>query len=370
MKPHIIIIVILVCILPVCGLIARDVRPVRDDIGYCWDSRQLERFMDYLESTASTASTASTDSADLPTLVAGISPHDDYLYAGRIYYPLYKKITAPEVVVFGVTHGTVRKKLGDPHNKVIFETYSHWKGPYKDIEVSGLREYLKKNLPAEMVMVSNEAHRLEHSIEGMLPFLQHVSRDVKITPIMITGMPFEKMDALSKKLASTLAVYIKEKGLKLGKDIFFLVSADANHYGPDFDNTVFGEGVKAHEKGTKLDKDITGTLLSGPVVSSNIKRLTRLLWGNDFKGYGDTLWCGKYSVPFGLLTVNHLVKKLFSKKQLTGNVLLYSDTYSEGVVPLKKPGFGITAPFSLKHWVGFFSAGYYLKLPPAAKGLF
>jgi hypothetical protein len=49
-----------------------------------------------------------------------------------------------------------------------------------------------------------------------------------------------------------------------------------------------------------------------------------------------------------------------SGRGLKGRVFRYSDTYSEGVLPLKKAGFGITAPFSLKHWVGFFSAGFTL----------
>ena len=47
-------------------------------------------------------------------LVAGISPHDDYLYAGRVYYPLFKNLRTREAVIFGVTHGTVRKEIGDP----------------------------------------------------------------------------------------------------------------------------------------------------------------------------------------------------------------------------------------------------------------
>jgi hypothetical protein len=31
------------------------------------------------------------------------------------------------------------------------------------------------------------------------------------------------------------------------------------------------------------------------------------------------------------------------------------------VLPLKKTGMGTTAPFSLRHWVSFFSIGYYLE---------
>jgi AmmeMemoRadiSam system protein B len=338
-----------------CLALAQDVRPLRDDIGYCWNPQQLERFMSYLESVE----TPGSQGVDM--LVAGISPHDDYLYAGKVYYPLFKKMNAPEVVIFGVTHSTVRKKLNDPQNKVILDEFTAWKGPYKNIEISGLREYLKKNLDKELFMVSNEAHQLEHSIEGMLPFLQYMKRDVRITPIMVTAMPYDSMNRAAGKVADVLAAYIKGKGLKLGKDIFFLISADANHYGKDFDNAPFGEDESAHQKGTKLDKRLIRTFLAKPVRPHDIRNLTHQLWGKDYRGYGDTLWCGKYSVPFGVLTVYHLAQKLATGKKLTGKLFTYTDTYSEGVLPITKTGMGITAPFSLKHWVGFFSAGFYLK---------
>jgi hypothetical protein len=47
-------------------------------------------------------------------------------------------------------------------------------------------------------------------------------------------------------------------------------------------------------------------------------------------------------------------------KGLAGTLFKYSDTYSEGVLPLTKTGMGTTAPFSLRHWVSFCSIGYYL----------
>jgi hypothetical protein len=45
--------------------------------------------------------------------------------------------------------------------------------------------------------------------------------------------------------------------------------------------------------------------------------------------------------------------------KISGTLFRYSDTYSEGVLPLKKTGMGLTAPFSLRHWVSFCSIGYY-----------
>lgn len=87
--------------------------------------------------------------------------------------------------------------------------------------------------------------------------------------------------------------------------------------------------------------------------------MTTALWGATYLDYGNTYWCGKYDIPFGLLTINKTMQKA-AGRGIQGKVLSYSDSYSEGVIPLKKAGFGITAPFSLKHWVGYVSAGFYL----------
>ena len=197
------------------ALWGQETRPIRDDVGYCWNNQQLDRLMDYLASTST-----GEEPGQLPPLIAGISPHDDYLYAGRIYYRLFKHVNAKEVVIFGVTHSSVRKALGDPQDKLIFDAYTYWKGPYKNVNISNLREYLKEKLDKNLYITSNEAHQAEHSIEAMIPFLQHFNPDVRIAPIMVTGMNFETMERISGELASAIAAYIKENNLKIGKDIF------------------------------------------------------------------------------------------------------------------------------------------------------
>jgi AmmeMemoRadiSam system protein B len=332
-----------------CG---QEVRPVKDDVGFCWQRPQMKRLMEYL---------AANDRQDFPVrnLVAGISPHDDYLYAGRMYYPLFKKLHTREAVIFGVTHGTVRKETGDPQNILILDEYSSWLGLSGEVKISPLRELLKKQLPKDDYLISNKAHALEHSIEALVPFLQYNNPDVKITPIMVTAMPFARMEELAERLSTILAAYIKENNLQPGRDIFFLISADANHYGLDFNNIPFGEDEKAHQQGTKQDQRFAQAAFSGSLSDKKIQDLTKELWGATYKDYRNTYWCGKYDIPFGLLAISKTMQKAF-KRELTGKVLRYSDTYSEGVIPLKKAGFGITAPFSLKHWVGFLSAGFYL----------
>ncbi|MGE5340352.1 MAG: AmmeMemoRadiSam system protein B [Candidatus Omnitrophota bacterium] len=336
-----------------------NVRQVRDDIGFCWDKDNFNRIMEYLKSTDPEAG---KDTDSFPTLIAGISPHDDYLYAGPVYYQLFKHLkNLKEVVIFGVTHKPAREKIGDPQGKLIFDNYPAWRGPFKPVEVSELRDFSIDSLHPDIQLIDNEAHDMEHSIEALIPFLQYFNPKVEIIPIMITGMDYDNMADLASQLAFCIVSHMKEKNLALGKDIFFLISADANHYGPDFNNTVYGDDEKAHQTAIDRDKKIADTYLAGAMSPDKVKGLTGELWGKTYKDFKDSYWCGKYSIPFGLLTVMQVLKQLEINTPITGQILKFSDTYSDGVLPLKKPGCGITAPFSLKHWVDFLSAGYYFE---------
>ena len=341
------IIIILTAIVLSCAS-AQGIRPIRDDVGYCWKQEQMAKLVEYLQKIE-------TDKP-INNIIAGISPHDDYLYAGRVYYPLFRSLMAKEVVIFGVTHGTVRKEIGDPQNILLFDEFGEWRGPRKNISISPLREFIKTRLDTSCFKVNNKAHQLEHSIEGLLPFLQYFNPDIKITPIMVTAMPYERMEAVSEKLSAIISEYIRSKKLVVGKDIVFLISSDANHYGKDFNNFPFGEDSLAHWKATEQDKRIAKDYLSEVVQPEKIKKFT-----DEMK---NVVWCGKFSIPFGLLTTEKVVKNVLDKN-LTGEILRYSDTFTEEVLPMKGTQMGTTAPFSLQHWCGFLSVAFYIE--PAGK---
>ena len=339
-----------ICIL---SLVAQERRPIRDDVGFCWNPESMQKLVEYLESKE-------TQVPEAERLVAAISPHDDYLYAGRIYYPLFKILKTNEVVIFGVTHGTVRNEISGLQNILILDEFDYWTGLKKPIPVSGLRDYLRERLDQTVYIKNNRAHEIEHSIEALIPFLQYFNPDVKITPIMVTPMPFVRMEEISAKLSEIIVEYMSEHHLKAGKDIFFLVSSDGNHYGKDFNNSPFGEGEKAWETALQLDQRLISTYLTGIMDSEKVEGLTKELWGKTFLDYRNTYWCGKYSVPFGLLTIEKIMKHTLNEN-IIGKLFRFSDTYSEGALPLKKTGMGTTAPFSLRHWVSFFSIGYYIE---------
>lgn len=334
------------------ALAAQEARPVRDDVGFCWDPASMRRLVDYLRAREK-------DRFEPEGLVAAIAPHDDYLLAGRVDYPLFEILRAKEVVVFGVTHGTVRGEIGDPHGILIFDGFKAWPGLTGPLPVSGLREVLKQRLDKSVYTVSDKAHTIEHSIEAQVPWLQYFNPGVKITPIMVTGMPFEKMEEVAARVAEVIAAEMKAKGLVAGKDIFFLISSDGNHYGQDFKNSPFGEGEVAWRKARALDQRLIRDYLTGAMDDAKVEGLTKELWGKTYLDYRNTYWCGKYSIPFGLLAVQKILA-LTENKKVSGLLFRYSDSYSEGALPLTKTGMGLTAPFSLRHWVSWCSIGYYI----------
>jgi Predicted dioxygenase len=347
--------VIIVCLV-IIQLSAQNIRPVRDDVGFCWRGYEMDSLISWLDNN----SLRNTGDFKSENLVAAISPHDDYLYAGKVYSPLYKLIKTKEVVIFGVTHGTVRKEINDPSDVIILDSFDHWKCTYGNVGISPLRERIKKEIPSRYLMINDKAQSLEHSIEALLPFLQHYNKDIKITPIMVTRASFVGLDSLSSFLADVITKYIKDKNLIPGKDIFFLISSDADHYGEDFSNSPLGLNTYAHLKATDNDKRISETYFKGELSKEKIFNLTSELWPDTIQNKITPLWCGRYSIVFGLLTTIKIIHDI-TGKSLSGNAVLYSDSWTNGVIPLKGTHMGITAPFSLKHWVGYLSAGFYLK---------
>ncbi len=338
------IIMVLAALLPLTAY-AQGTKPIADNVGFCWDASQMQRLVDYLERVE-------TDPAAPPDVVAAISPHDDYLYAARVYYPLYRVLRARQVVIFGVTHSAVKRAIGDPQGVLILDDFADWPGLGRRVAVSPLREYIKARLDTSDYVVSDKAQGLEHSIEAVVPFLQHFNPGVQITPIMVTQMPVDRMNQVSDALSGVIADYVKANRLVPGKDIAFLISSDADHYGEDFDNSPYGEDAKAHAEATANDRRIAGKDLAGVVSPGKLED-----FASEMKA---VVWCGRYAIPFGLLTSEKIVSKV-NGRQLTGRILRYSDSYTESVLPLRGTGMGTTAPASYKHWCGWLSAAFYLR---------
>ena len=201
------------------------------------------------------------------------------------------------------------------------------------------------------------AHILEHSIEAMIPFLQYFRPGIRITPIMVTAMSPDELARISRELSRHIATWMRKEGLRPGKDLVFLISADGNHYGKDFSNTPYGENLSAHSRAEEAERDMIRDCLEGPLEESRLSHLQHSL--DPEKAPPAPLWCGRYSIPFGLSTVLYLVREMEPGTVISGRLLAHSDTWREGVLPLRATSLGTTAPFSLKHWVSFFSMAFF-----------
>jgi AmmeMemoRadiSam system protein B len=288
-----------------------------------------------------------------------IAPHDDYAYAGFMYPLVLRNVAAPVVIIFGVAHRA--RQLG-LENQLVFDSFTHWPGPYGDIAVSSLRERIMTALPEGSYRVSDEMQSIEHSVEAKLPFLQHYNRAVEFVPILVPSMSLSRMNELASQLASAIASIMDEDRLEWGADIALISSTDAVHYGDEGwggkNFALYGADAEGYAKALAHEQQIMRDCFAGDLGPDKIERFTRYtLADHDHLEYKWT-WCGRYSVPFGLLTAWHL-QQLRGARPLAGTILGYTTSLEhQGIKVDDLDGMGVTAAATLRHWVGYAAVGF------------
>src|SRR5262245_20179339 len=132
--------------------------------------------------------------APAPGVIAALSPHDDYLYAGRVYRDVLPLVTAKTVVVVGVFHQYRKYRIRD---RIVFDPYEAWRTPDGNVPVSPLREDLVSAMPAGDALTDAAAHDMEHSIEAEVYWLRHANPSVKIVPILAPATRFERIEEIA-----------------------------------------------------------------------------------------------------------------------------------------------------------------------------
>jgi AmmeMemoRadiSam system protein B len=292
--------------------------------------------------------------------VGGICPHDDHLYASRVYVHLTERITAPRVLLIGVFH---KARLWDLRDRVVFDSFEAWHGPWEPIRVDPLREELIAALPEDTHVVDNAMHCREHSLEALLPFLQCGHPERTIVPILVPYMGWDRLTEITDRLASAVAEIMKANGWRLGRDLAIVISSDAVHYGPDFDHAPFGTDAEAYERAVARDTGLAHDHLEGDLDPIKLHGLLDTLVDPDDLSYR-LPWCGRFSVPFGLELLRKIAVE--SGEDIPeGTLLRYGTSLSEPELPVsaetRENGLGYTAPSNLHHWVGYAAVGYRLK---------
>jgi MEMO1 family protein len=336
------------------GELVRD--PV-DTIGFAQYGWQMDSLMIRIGRAGEFQSTGLPRIPDSVAFRLAICPHDDYTYAAPLYAGVLKHIKAPLVILFGVAHKA--RALGID-NHLVFESYSSWKEPFGNVPVSRMRDEIIRELDSSLYTISDTLHKVEHSLEAIIPFLQYYNRHIEIVPILIPAMPFEKMQEISVKLAAAIQKLADEEDMIWGKDYAIVISTDAVHYG-DMDwggknYAIYGADSAGYFQAIQHEMEIIYGSLAGIAKEDKIRNFNRLTVDQeDYREYLWT-WCGRYSIPLGMLTSLKLSEH--NHKPLDGILIGYGTSIDHPGLPVDDIGMGITAGAGIHHWVGYASLGY------------
>ncbi len=295
--------------------------------------------------------------------VGGVCPHDDHLYASRVYIHLTERITAPRILLFGVFHRARTWRLED---RIVFDRFVAWHGPWGEVAVDPLREEIISALASDSSVTDNTMHCSEHSLEAIIPFLQRGHPDRTVVPILVPHMGWERIEQLTDELAAAVVALMRSKGWRLGRDLAVVVSSDAVHYGPDFDHAPFGTDAVAYQHAVERELALAGEYLEGELETSKLEGLFTTLVDPETLDYR-LPWCGRFSVPFGLELLRKIALATDGRAPY-GALLRYGTSLSEPELPVpaavREAGLGYTAPSNFHHWVGYAAIGYQLPAAP------
>ena len=287
-----------------------------------------------------------------------ICPHDDYTYAGWLYEAVLKNLTAKTVILFGVAH---KARLFHLENRLVFDSYPAWHGPYGPVKVSPLREQIFSQMPEEMVVRHDSMQTVEHSVEALIPFLQHQKRDVEIVSILVPYMPLDRMESIGQELATVLAAIMAEQHLRWGEDIALVISSDAVHYGDEdwggSNYAPYGTDSAGNAQAVAHEHEIIESCFTGDLSREQIARFVEYTVSPDnYKDYRWT-WCGRYAIPLGLMTALHL-QALEQGSPLTGVPVGYATSITQSQIKVDDLRMGRTGIATPRHWVGYPAIGF------------
>ena len=339
----------------------KNIRQPVDTVGFATKSWQMDSVVKRIDRIYSSG----IDSANRLKLLLentafrlAICPHDDYAYAGFLYESVIPHIKAKTVIIFGVAH---KAKKFNVEQKLVFDSFDEWKEPYGNSKVSPLREEIIKNLPKEDYIIHDSLQQAEHSVEAIVPFLQYYNRNIQFVSILIPAMSFSMMEKYAYELATVIDKVMKKNNLSWGDDISLVISNDAVHYGDEewggTNYAKYGCDTDGYKKALNYENEIiTTSLLSQPDKTRIYKFFNYTVQPGNWHDY-QWPWCGRYSVPFGLLTGLYL-GQIRNEANLEGIKIGYSTSIAHKPLPVEDLNMGKTAVATFHHWVGFAAIGY------------
>jgi len=149
----------------------------------------------------------------VPKATGAVSPHAGYVYSGATAAKAISALgPAPTFVVIGPNHHGAGKSLA--------VSRLDWQTPLGVVTCDG--EFVEAL--TSPVQIDEKAHRMEHSIEVQLPFLQYLHPEASIVCIC--------MGDQSHGAATAVAESVLAARKATGREIKVIASSDFSHYVP------------------------------------------------------------------------------------------------------------------------------------------
>jgi hypothetical protein len=193
-------------------------------------------------------------------------------------------------------------------------------------------------------------------------WLRHEQPGLEIVPIIVPAARFERLQELADHLSAALAVEMKARGWRLGRDLAIAISADGIHYGPDFNQAAFGVGGReAYDRAVAKDHALLTGPLSGALTDTKVRTLYETFVDPERPDDYRWTWCGRFSVPLGLLTLERLAR---GSGGAIGHPVAYGTSVGWPELGLREIGMTPSSPSNLYHFVGYPGVAFTTGSPP------
>jgi len=182
------------------------------------DPRELEERVRSFVVGAAEDGRSNARKEDKRSVLACMVPHAGYVFSGAVAGAVYARLDFPErVIVLGPRH---RPRGAD----LAINIEGAWQTPMGRLEIDS---ELARGLVTEDSLLQNDdvAHRIEHSLEVQLPFLQICAPQSRFVPIAVGTLDFAVLAELGHAIARAIA--------KVKKPVLLVCSSDMNHYERD-----------------------------------------------------------------------------------------------------------------------------------------
>lgn len=149
-------------------------------------------------------------------------PHAGWIFCGEIIAKTVAQVEIPDrLVIIGPKH----TRFG-PNWSVSGDAAWELPGGVVPVDTEGV-SFLAERVSG--LEIEREAHRQEHGVEVLLPFLRRSNPSIRIVPIAIGAADPESL----RPLAAALADWRKQARDTLGRPPLLVISSDMNHFADD-----------------------------------------------------------------------------------------------------------------------------------------